>query len=112
MTMQRLPDEGDLKGAAEGLLRLQRTYNISVKNVTTGNILGHHASKYLTEEDSYHLGKVAAENGDLKLSLQWLHRAKTLNKEKDFDLLISYELGNTQIEVRTQIINNIIIVLN
>uniref|UniRef100_H2ZF13 procollagen-proline 4-dioxygenase n=1 Tax=Ciona savignyi TaxID=51511 RepID=H2ZF13_CIOSA len=63
------PKEEDIKGSAEGILRIQETYNLNTSDIAKGNISG---KKDLTTDECYHIGKAAFNGGLYDRCTQWM----------------------------------------
>lgn len=50
------PTEADRKGALQGVLRVQRVYNISTEDMASGHVYGQKTNP-LTAQDMYDLGQ-------------------------------------------------------
>ncbi|CAD5121950.1 DgyrCDS10411 [Dimorphilus gyrociliatus] len=68
------PDETDIAGAAAGIIRLQRTYQLSTNDLANGNIKGFKADP-LNSDDCYRLGESSKENSELGLAVQWFNKS-------------------------------------
>lgn len=81
----RFPEEEDIKGAAEGFVRLQKTYKISTEDFTEGKIPGTEKVPSLTALDCYLIGHRLAQEGQFyDYSANWLEIAlKKFEQEND-----------------------------
>ncbi|XP_062872536.1 prolyl 4-hydroxylase subunit alpha-3 isoform X2 [Trichomycterus rosablanca] len=90
-----LPKLEDLKGAAQGLMRLQDVYALEVKGLVRGNFQGIRngstvdiykpsISIRLSGDDCYLVGKVAYDVKDYYHSVQWLEEAVRLLRDVDW----------------------------
>lgn len=77
-----LPVEADVVGVAESFIRLQNTYNVTAKDMSSGNILGFKV-KPLSAIDCYDIGEVIFEKGHTRLASQWFHEA--LDKAQEYN---------------------------
>uniref|UniRef100_H2YXY5 procollagen-proline 4-dioxygenase n=1 Tax=Ciona savignyi TaxID=51511 RepID=H2YXY5_CIOSA len=69
------PKEEDIKGSAEGILRIQDTYNLNTSDIAEGNISGekgHNSLKKLTTDECYHIGKAAFNGGLYDPCTHWM----------------------------------------
>uniref|UniRef100_H2ZF14 procollagen-proline 4-dioxygenase n=1 Tax=Ciona savignyi TaxID=51511 RepID=H2ZF14_CIOSA len=66
------PKEEDIKGSAEGILRIQETYNLNTSDIAKGNISGQYSLKKLTTDECYHIGKAAFNGGLYDRCTQWM----------------------------------------
>lgn len=78
----KFPDDDDLAGAAEGLVRLQKMYKLNISSLADGHILNRHSSQKLTADDCYEVGRYSYSVGDFRYSCLWMREAlKRLNSE-------------------------------
>ncbi|KAM7538663.1 hypothetical protein Aperf_G00000054771 [Anoplocephala perfoliata] len=68
---ERLPDDDDVQGALEAVIRLQQTYNISSIDIAEGNILSYSSSPSLTERQCFQLGQYSYELLDYSHAIEW-----------------------------------------
>jgi prolyl 4-hydroxylase len=79
----KYPDEEDLDGAANALLRLQDTYKLSTKELSEGIVAGDTVGKPLTAQDCFEVGRAAYNGKDYYHTLQWMEEAlEKLKTEK------------------------------
>ncbi|VDM98899.1 unnamed protein product, partial [Onchocerca ochengi] len=77
------PTEEDLSGAAIGLLRLQDTYQIHVKNVVEGKIQNSQMrTDALTAEDCFKIGRAAYNKHDYYHTIMWMQEARERIEEE------------------------------
>lgn len=70
------PKEEDIKGAALGILRLQKTYKIDTETFVGGNIHGIFSVQPLGALDCYLIGReIANEENDYNFAIGWLETA-------------------------------------
>ncbi|XP_061665382.1 prolyl 4-hydroxylase subunit alpha-1-like [Syngnathoides biaculeatus] len=73
---QRFPDNGDLTGAAQALLRLQDTYELDTDTLAKGELPGNsRLCSGLTVDDCYDLGMVAYKGNDFYHTELWTSQA-------------------------------------
>ncbi|XP_037091102.1 prolyl 4-hydroxylase subunit alpha-1-like [Pollicipes pollicipes] len=71
----RLPNEGDLSGAAQALVRLQDTYQLDTFDFARGEIPGSSLGRELTAWDCFVLGRECYFLGDFGHARPWLEEA-------------------------------------
>ena len=76
-----LPTSSDLQGAAEAMIRLQETYELSTNDTANGTIRGVQASQSLASEDCYEIGRAAIDVRQHGLGVQWLEKALEMGVE-------------------------------
>uniref|UniRef100_A0AC34GXF4 Procollagen-proline 4-dioxygenase n=1 Tax=Panagrolaimus sp. ES5 TaxID=591445 RepID=A0AC34GXF4_9BILA len=79
----KYPDEEDLEGAANALLRLQDTYQLSTKELSKGIVAGDNVGKPLTAQDCFEVGRAAYNGKDYYHTLQWMEEALEKLKTED-----------------------------
>jgi len=77
-TMTNFPDEEDLVGAANALLRLQDTYALETDKLAKGQIKGVRYSPELSAEDCFELGRIAYTAGDYYHTVLWMQESKDI----------------------------------
>ena len=75
LTGGKIPTAEDYAGAAQGLIRLQRTYNLKTADLMSGNITGVLSSQPLTTQDFIHIGETAINQTEWGYGSQWLELA-------------------------------------
>lgn len=91
-----LPSADDAIGSGEALLRLQKFYNLSAKDLAEGRILFNNLridgdddnDRGMIEmnfDDSFLLGKIATDDEQYKLALEWFDIALSRAKQEGFD---------------------------
>ncbi|CUT99594.1 prolyl 4 hydroxylase subunit alpha 1 [Echinococcus multilocularis] len=66
-----LPDDNDVHGALNAIIRLQKTYKISAADIAEGHILPSAPSPQLTDWQCMQLGLFAYEFGDYACAVEW-----------------------------------------
>ncbi|KAM7534680.1 hypothetical protein Aperf_G00000113092 [Anoplocephala perfoliata] len=66
-----LPDDNDVQGALDAVIRLQQTYNISSIDIAEGKILSSSSSPRLTDEECLQLGRCSYDLGDYLHAIEW-----------------------------------------
>ncbi|KAL5103346.1 Prolyl 4-hydroxylase subunit alpha-2 [Taenia crassiceps] len=66
-----LPDDNDVMGAMNAIIRLQQTYNIPAVDIAEGRILPSSPSPQLTDLQCMRLGIFAYELGDYGCAVEW-----------------------------------------
>ncbi|KAM7539129.1 hypothetical protein Aperf_G00000054761 [Anoplocephala perfoliata] len=66
-----LPDDDDVLGALDAVIRLQRTYNIPAIDIAEGRILSSSSSPSLTDGQCMLLGQLFYEMGDYSHAIDW-----------------------------------------
>ncbi|XP_052073259.1 prolyl 4-hydroxylase subunit alpha-1-like [Mytilus californianus] len=80
---KRLPDEEDLTGSVQAILRLQDMYDIPAKEIAEGSIGGLNTGE-LSADACFELGRIAYEDGDYYHGFHWMAIAKErLEKERN-----------------------------
>ncbi|CAL1270717.1 unnamed protein product [Larinioides sclopetarius] len=103
----KFPEDEDLTGAAEALLRLQDTYKLDTSTLARGQITGTKPSHELTANDCFELGRQSYNNGDHYHTILWMQEAldrvdeetnKTVDKADILEYLAfsTYMQGNTR----------------
>ncbi|XP_054719638.1 prolyl 4-hydroxylase subunit alpha-1-like [Uloborus diversus] len=103
----KFPEEEDLTGAAEALLRLQDTYKLDTSSLARGQISGTKQSHELTANDCFELGRQSYNNADHYHTILWMQEAldrvdeetnKTVSKAEILEYLAfsTYMQGNTR----------------
>ncbi|XP_035209546.1 prolyl 4-hydroxylase subunit alpha-1-like, partial [Stegodyphus dumicola] len=103
----KFPEDEDLTGAAEALLRLQDTYKLDTSTLARGQISGTKQSHELTANDCFELGRQSYNNGDHYHTILWMQEAldrvseetnKTVDKAEILEYLAfsTYMQGNTR----------------
>ncbi|XP_067138397.1 prolyl 4-hydroxylase subunit alpha-1-like [Centruroides vittatus] len=78
----RFPDDDDLAGAAEGLVRLQKMYKLNTTSLADGYILNKFSSQKLTADDCFEVGRHSYSVGDFYYTCLWMREAlKRLDSE-------------------------------
>uniref|UniRef100_A0A914LRH9 procollagen-proline 4-dioxygenase n=1 Tax=Meloidogyne incognita TaxID=6306 RepID=A0A914LRH9_MELIC len=82
----RFPNEDDLNGAFEGLLRLQDTYNLKTKDLANGIVEDININKQMDAKDCYDIGLAAYNKEDYYHSILWMEEAneRYYSLEKEF----------------------------
>ncbi|KAG8197755.1 hypothetical protein JTE90_006801 [Oedothorax gibbosus] len=102
----KFPENEDLTGAAEALLRLQGTYKLDTSTLARGQISFTKPSYELGAHDCFELGRQSYKNGDHYHTVQWMQEAlnrvdkeiyKSVEKSEILEYLASsiYMQGNT-----------------
>uniref|UniRef100_H2ZIE7 procollagen-proline 4-dioxygenase n=1 Tax=Ciona savignyi TaxID=51511 RepID=H2ZIE7_CIOSA len=73
-----IPDKSDLVGAAEAIVRLQKSYNLDINELVNGNVKGFTSGTFLKSEDCFRMGKAAFENRLFDLCEPWLNKSLEL----------------------------------
>ncbi|CAG2198607.1 P4HA [Mytilus edulis] len=103
----QLPDEEDLTGSVQAILRLQDMYDIPAKEIAEGSIGGLNTGE-LNADACFELGRIAYEDGDYYHGFHWMAIAKErldkeTNKTTDMTEILDYmawtahELGNDKL---------------
>ncbi|OWA51232.1 Prolyl 4-hydroxylase subunit alpha-2 [Hypsibius exemplaris] len=80
----RFPEAEDIRGAAEGFVRLQRTYKIKTEDFAAGNITGIAKAQALGAFDCYLIGHRLAVDGSHDYAINWLEIAlRKWHEEKE-----------------------------
>ncbi|CAC5425469.1 P4HA [Mytilus coruscus] len=80
---KKLPDEEDLTGSVQAILRLQDMYDIPAKEIAEGSIGGLNTGE-LSADACFELGRIAYEDGDYYHGFHWMAMAKErLEKERN-----------------------------
>jgi len=80
--LSNLPDDSDLKGSAQALLRLQDTYKLDVSQFAAGNIKGVKTNESLSAEDCYYIGREAYLDKDFYHCKMWMAQALSMDEKK------------------------------
>ncbi|KAL3088204.1 hypothetical protein niasHT_021864 [Heterodera trifolii] len=71
----KYPDDEDLDGAAQGLLRLQDTYKLKTTDLANGFVDGESVAKELNANDCFEIGRAAYNQKDYYYTLEWMQEA-------------------------------------
>uniref|UniRef100_A0A914N0M1 Prolyl 4-hydroxylase alpha-subunit N-terminal domain-containing protein n=1 Tax=Meloidogyne incognita TaxID=6306 RepID=A0A914N0M1_MELIC len=71
----RFPNEADLNGAIQGLLRLQDTYKLKTKDLANGIVEDININKQMDAKDCYEIGLAAYNEEDYYHSILWMEEA-------------------------------------
>ncbi|KAL3079664.1 hypothetical protein niasHS_013946 [Heterodera schachtii] len=71
----KYPDDEDLDGAAQGLLRLQDTYKLKTTDLANGFVDGESVAKELNANDCFESGQAAYNQKDYYYTLEWMQEA-------------------------------------
>ncbi|CEF59606.1 Prolyl 4-hydroxylase alpha-related protein PH4[alpha]EFB [Strongyloides ratti] len=71
----KYPDDEDLTGAANALVRLQDTYNLSTTELADGIIQGQDIKKKFTAHDCFEIGRAAYNDQDYYHVVNWMQEA-------------------------------------
>lgn len=83
----RFPGEEDIKGAAEGFVRLQKTYRITTEDFAAGKIDGVAKVNPLTSYECYLIGSQLAQEGvHYDYAIEWLEFALRIRDEENENL--------------------------
>jgi len=82
--MSYFPSYEDLAGAANALLRLQDTYDLSTDKLASGDVQGASDSLVMTASDCFELGRLAYLENDFYHTILWMRQALT-RLEEDSD---------------------------
>ncbi|XP_045138531.1 prolyl 4-hydroxylase subunit alpha-1-like [Portunus trituberculatus] len=74
----RLPNEEDLQGAAQALVRLHDVYNLNTTQLARGNVWGVQSAAELTAQDCLYMGKHSFNLGLYQRAVQWFEEAYAL----------------------------------
>nr|CAD2186758.1 unnamed protein product [Meloidogyne enterolobii] len=118
----RFPNEADLNGAIQGLLRLHDTYKLKTKDLANGIVEDININKQMDAKDCYEIGLAAYNEEDYYHSILWMEEAneryyllekefREINKSDILNILsVSlYKQGNLK---RALIINDKLIELD
>ncbi|KAG8197753.1 hypothetical protein JTE90_006799 [Oedothorax gibbosus] len=103
----KFPEDEDLTGAAEALLRLQDTYKLDTSTLARGQISGTKPSHELGAHDCFELGRQSYNSGDHYHTILWMQEAldrvdeetnKSVEKSEILEYLAfsTYMQGNTR----------------
>lgn len=73
-----MPQETDLQGAAQALIRLKQTYHLNVTELVRGNLQGIVSPVHLTARDCLFLGRNTMTMGATEHAIEWLEQAMVL----------------------------------
>lgn len=88
----QFPDEEDLSGAADALVRLQKTYNLNVTDISKGMLKGVQFDSQLTADDCFEIGKQSSEIQDYYQSVLWLTEAYRIHSEEMYKTVSKTEI--------------------
>ena len=77
-----MPNEEDLNGAAEGLTRLQDTYNLDADSLARGILNGEEYGPTLSAHDCFELGKQRYKKNDYYYTNIWMEQAMIIYDEE------------------------------
>ena len=102
----RLPKAEDHDGAANGILRLQETYNFDASsfiNVTSTSI---GSTSLMHLQDFFHIGRIAYLNNKMTLTSQWMQLALNNIGVTDEEYLLGYRNHkiNYEIDIRDHLV--------
>ncbi|XP_053628135.2 prolyl 4-hydroxylase subunit alpha-2-like [Cherax quadricarinatus] len=89
-----LPSQRDFEGAANGLGRLQRVYDLPITHLLQGRILNTTCSVKLGVSDCVLVANVSRQNGALVTAWEWYRQALLLAPENDTIALIKQEMSS------------------
>ncbi|XP_015914091.1 prolyl 4-hydroxylase subunit alpha-1 [Parasteatoda tepidariorum] len=103
----KFPEEEDLTGAAEALLRLQDTYKLDTSTLARGQISGTKPSNELTANDCFELGRQSYNSGDHYHTILWMQEAldrvdEETNKTADKAEILEYLAFSTFMQGNTR----------
>ncbi|CAK8671019.1 unnamed protein product [Clavelina lepadiformis] len=74
------PDEKDVVGSAQALMRLQDTYKLEIHQLARGNVNGVQAIQMLRPRDWYDVGRIAFEMKDYYHCASWMVALSLMNE--------------------------------
>lgn len=106
-TLVKFPDEEDLNGAADALMRLQDTYHLDTREMAEGKIKGAKKATELQAIDCFELGRIAYNEKDYYHTILWMEEAmnrmeketpRTVEESKILDYLAfaMFQQGNVK----------------